>query len=98
VSNPPYIPISEKEWLATHVSRFEPERALFVPDDHPLLFYEALGLAAKNYLLPGGMLYLEINQAFGAATTSLLEQMDFQVTLRKDLQGNDRMIRAVKKN
>lgn len=98
VSNPPYIPISEKERLANHVSRFEPEKALFVPDDHPLLFYEALGLAAKNYLLPGGMLYLEINQAFGAATTSLLEQMDFQVTLRKDLQGNDRMIRAVKKN
>ena len=96
VSNPPYIPISEKDKLAKHVSQFEPEPALFVPDNNPLLFYEALGAAAKKYLQPGGMLYLEINQAFGAAITSLLQQMDFQVTLRKDLHGNDRMIRAVK--
>lgn len=96
VSNPPYIPISEKDKLAKHVSQFEPEPALFVPDNNPLVFYEALGTAAKKYLQPGGMLYLEINQAFGAAITSLLQQMDFQVTLRKDLHGNDRMIRAVK--
>ena len=56
VSNPPYIPISEKDKLAKHVSQFEPEPALFVPDNNPLLFYKALGAAAKKYLQPGGML------------------------------------------
>jgi release factor glutamine methyltransferase len=96
ISNPPYIPFSERPTLSKNVIDFEPERALFVPSDQPLLFYEALGKAALRYLLPGGMLYLEIHQEFGQAIIELLEQLGMNASLRKDFRGNDRMIRAVK--
>lgn len=96
ISNPPYIPFNERPTLSKNVIDFEPERALFVPSDQPLLFYEALGKAALRYLLPGGMLYLEIHQEFGQAIIDLLEQLGMNASLRKDFRGNDRMIRAVK--
>ena len=97
VSNPPYIPLSEKNDMPYHVTGFEPKEALFVPDEQPLLFYTALGKAALLHLREGGMMYVEIHQRFGSAVVELFEQMGFTTTLRKDVQGNDRMVRAVKK-
>lgn len=97
VSNPPYIPLSEKNDMPYHVTGFEPKEALFVPDEQPLLFYAALGKAALLHLREGGMMYVEIHQRFGTAVVELFEQMGFTTTLRKDVQGNDRMVRAVKK-
>lgn len=94
VSNPPYIPIRDKETMAKHVIAFEPGSALFVPNDNPLLFYDALAEAASMYLEKQGMLYLEINDSLGTATCNRLIQKGWEVELRKDLQGNDRMIRA----
>lgn len=97
VSNPPYIPLSEQDDMSYHVTGFEPKEALFVPDEQPLLFYAALGKAALLHLREGGMMYVEIHQRFGKAVVELFEQMGFTTTLRKDVQGNDRMVRAVKK-
>lgn len=97
VSNPPYIPLSEQNDMSYHVTGFEPKEALFVPDEQPLLFYAALGKAALLHLREGGMIYVEIHQRFGKAVVELFEQMGFTTTLRKDVQGNDRMVRAVKK-
>jgi release factor glutamine methyltransferase len=97
VSNPPYIPLSEQNDMSYHVTGFEPKEALFVPDEQPLLFYAALGKAALLHLREGGMMYVEIHQRFGKAVVELFEQMGFTTTLRKDVQGNDRMVRAVKK-
>ena len=97
VSNPPYIPLSEQDDMSYHVTGFEPKEALFVPDEQPLLFYAALGKAALLHLREGGMMYVEIHQRFGTAVVELFEQMGFTTTLRKDVQGNDRMVRAVKK-
>lgn len=97
VSNPPYIPLSEQNDMSYHVTGFEPKEALFVPDEQPLLFYAALGKAALLHLREGGMMYVEIHQRFGTAVVELFEQMGFTTTLRKDVQGNDRMVRAVKK-
>ena len=97
VSNPPYIPLSEQNDMSYHVTGFEPKEALFVPDEQPLLFYAALGKAALLHLREGGMMYVEIHQRFGSAVVELFEQMGFTTTLRKDVQGNDRMVRAVKK-
>ena len=96
ISNPPYIPIRERDEISLHVKNFEPASALFVPDHHPLQFYESLGNAANVYLVPGGMLYVEIHQAYGKATVDLLEAMGFNVTLKNDSQGNNRMLRAIK--
>ncbi len=98
VSNPPYI--QEKEKIAMHqnVLDHEPGEALFVPDDRPLLFYEEIAAIAQHKLNPSGLLFFEINEAFGGEVVELLNQMDFtEVTLRKDLNGKDRMIKAVRK-
>jgi release factor glutamine methyltransferase len=96
VSNPPYIKQSESGSMARHVTDFEPSLALFVPDEDALVFYRKIGLFAQTHLSAGGMLFFEINEALGNATTALLEQQGYQVALKKDLQGKDRMIKAIR--
>ncbi|OIP83752.1 MAG: protein-(glutamine-N5) methyltransferase, release factor-specific [Porphyromonadaceae bacterium CG2_30_38_12] len=95
VSNPPYIPKTEQSELSAHVLDFEPHTALFVPDSQPLIFYEAIAGFALQHLNSGGMLFLEIHRDFGHQIVQLLEKSGFkEVILRKDLSGNDRMVRA----
>ena len=94
VSNPPYIPSKDEASIATHVKAFEPTAALFVPNENPLLFYKALVAAAPLHLEKGGWLYVEINDGLGDATLQLFQNAEWQAELRKDLQGNYRMIRA----
>jgi release factor glutamine methyltransferase len=96
VSNPPYIPASERLTMAAHVADAEPALALFVPDEDALIFYRALGRFARQRLAAGGALYAEIHEELGAAVREvLLQEGARDVTLRKDLQGKDRMVRAV---
>ena len=95
VSNPPYICQRERIDMSTQVLNHEPHLALFVPDDDPLLFYRAIGRYALRHLRLGGSLYFEINAAYGSDTCALLTQLGFsQVSLRKDMQGLDRMVIA----
>ena len=95
VSNPPYVRHLEKHEIQPNVLEHEPHLALFVEDEDALLFYRHIGQLAQNHLKKGGMLYFEINQYLGKETVALLEQLGFQgVELRKDLFGNDRMIRC----
>ena len=95
VSNPPYITQSEKKQMHQNVLHFEPELALFVPDDNPLLFYKAIADFAVVNLETEGQLFLEINKVLGAETTRMLREKGFNsVELRKDMQGKDRIIRA----
>lgn len=96
VSNPPYVTESERSGMERNVLEWEPAGALFVPDDDPLRFYRAISRFARRALVSGGTLYFEINRAYGAAVVRLLEGMGFTgVELRKDLSGNDRMIKAI---
>jgi release factor glutamine methyltransferase len=94
VSNPPYIPYKDKASMEAHVTAYEPTTALFVPDENPLLFYKALVGAAPLHLEKGGWLYIEINEDLGDATLQLFQNVEWQAELRKDFQGNNRMIRA----
>lgn len=94
VSNPPYIKVAEQDNMARHVLDFEPSLALFVPDDDALLFYRKIALFGKTHLHEGGVVFVEINEALGKETVALFEQQGYTVTLRKDLQGKDRMIKA----
>ena len=99
VSNPPYIPLKDKETMAAHVVAFEPHGALFVEDGDPLVFYKALAGFAREKLLPGGNIFVEIHENLASATLALFKAAGFQqVTLRKDMQGKDRMIKAVRPN
>lgn len=95
VSNPPYVREVEKHEILPNVLEHEPHLALFVADEDPLLFYRKIGELAFESLTPNGNLFVEINQYLGEATLLLFQEIGFtQVELRKDLYGNDRMIRA----
>jgi release factor glutamine methyltransferase len=95
VSNPPYICFSEKENMQKNVVEYEPHLALFVADNDPLLFYKSIANFAIKHLRPNGILYLEINQAFGAESKLLLEEKGFKnVKLIQDLNNNYRILRG----
>ena len=97
VSNPPYIRESEKPLMHRNVLEFEPELALFVQDEKPLIFYQRIAEFALFHLKTYGKLYFEINEAFGKECIQLLSQKGFSdVILKKDINGKDRMIRAVR--
>ena len=93
VSNPPYICQRERAEMEAQVLDYEPERALFVPDDDPLLFYRALVHLAQHALRPAGWLLLEVNRAYAEATAELLRQAGMvNVEVRCDAFGNPRMV------
>jgi release factor glutamine methyltransferase len=95
VSNPPYVRELEKHEIQANVLEHEPHLALFVADLDPVLFYRNIGELAFEFLTPNGNLFVEINQYLGEATLQLFSEIGFtQLELRKDLYGNDRMIRA----
>lgn len=97
VSNPPYITDSERKDMEENVLGWEPELALFVPDTDPLRFYRRIARKGLDWLTEGGALYFEINRAYGAETVRMLEAYGYRdIALRKDLSGNDRMIKAVR--
>lgn len=94
VSNPPYIKTTEANTMSKHVLEFEPHKALFVPDEDALLFYRKIADFALQHLQPNGVVYAEINQQLGKETIELFQQKGFTVELRKDMSGNERMIKA----
>ena len=96
VSNPPYVRELEKAEIRPNVLEFEPHLALFVEDTDPLLFYRKIALLAKAGLAENGRLYFEINQYLGNETVEMLESYGYKnVTLKKDIYGNDRMVSAL---
>ena len=97
VSNPPYIKESEKELMSKNVLEFEPHKALFVSNNDALIFYNRIADIAMKQLNKNGLLYFEINQAYGKEVVQLLQEKNYvDVQLRKDISDNYRMIRAMK--
>lgn len=95
VSNPPYVRELEKVEIKKNVLDNEPHLALFVEDDDALLFYKKIAELAQKNLSPNGQLFFEINQYLGKEMMELLEKLGFKnIELRKDIYGNDRMIKG----
>lgn len=95
VSNPPYVRELEKQEIKKNVLDHEPHLALFVQDHDALIFYQKIAKLAQKNLHEKGQLFFEINQYLGTETVVLLEKMNFKnIELRKDIYGNDRMIKA----
>ena len=96
VSNPPYVLESDKHMMSANVLDNEPHLALFVPDVKALLFYEAIANIAVEKLNNKGVLYFEIHELKAQETVSMLKTKGFkEIEIRKDLQGKDRMVKAV---
>ncbi len=97
VSNPPYVRHLEKAEINKNVLEYEPHLALFVEDNDALLFYRKITELAQKNLPENGQLYFEINQYLGKEMLELLEKYHFKnIELRKDIYGNDRMIKSMK--
>ncbi len=96
VSNPPYIRLQEKEDMHKNVVGFEPHLALFVPDHDPLIFYRKIHAFAQQHLANNGSIYLEINEALATEVMNLFGN-GYTVACKQDLQGKNRMVRALKK-
>ena len=97
VSNPPYVRHFEKAEIQPNVLENEPHLALFVEDDNPLQFYQAITNFAVNNLKAKGELYFEINQYLGNETKQLLVDANFKdIELLKDLYDNYRMLKGIK--
>lgn len=95
VSNPPYIRQLEKADMHENVLTHEPHIALFVSDENPLIFYNAIADFALSNLNPNGYLFFEINEYLWEETIQLLIDKRFKnIELKKDMQGKDRMIMA----
>lgn len=95
VSNPPYIPPSEKDKMDASTLTHEPGLALFVPEDDPLIFYRLIAKEAGDLLTGGGKLYFETNEFNNDEVVSLLQSTGYaEVEARQDLSGKWRMVRG----
>ena len=80
--------------MPANVAAYEPATALFVTNEDPLIFYRVIGQFGLQKLNKGGALYFEIHEDFGKKTAALLEHMGYNVIVKQDMQGKDRMVRA----
>jgi release factor glutamine methyltransferase len=95
-SNPPYIPINEKEILAENVREFEPEVALFVKNNDPFIFYKKIIHFSATHLKENGKIYVEVYEEYAKEVKNIFEKLGLIAELKKDIYGKERMIRAVK--
>ncbi len=94
VSNPPYIPSGELSGLQEEVRLHDPALALDGHEDG-LYFYRRIAAEAGKYLRDGAYLMLEIGWDQGEAVSTLLEVAGYrEVKVKKDLSGNDRVVRG----
>jgi release factor glutamine methyltransferase len=96
ISNPPYVPEKDKEQMQPNVLKYEPHTALFVPDNDTLVFYKAIAEFGKDHLNPGGTIYAEIHENLGEAISILFNSKDYETEIKKDMQGKERMMKAIK--
>lgn len=95
VSNPPYVCYSECSAMEANVLDWEPEKALFVPDDDPLRFYRQILALAKNQLNPFGQVWFEINEQMGEEMLQLCHKMGFsKAEVLEDFAGKPRFVKT----
>lgn len=95
VSNPPYICDRERADMSDNVLSYEPELALFVPDNDPLLFYRAIAHYASKALKPGGRLLFETNTAYAHEVAQTMADEGFTaIEVRNDCFGKPRMVKG----
>jgi release factor glutamine methyltransferase len=96
VSNPPYIPRTEKNKLEKNVVEYEPHLALFVEDNDPFIFYKKTALFADIHLRSNGKIYVEVHEKYADKVMDIFHQFKFTAIIKKDIYGCDRMIRATR--
>lgn len=96
ISNPPYIPLSDKNLMEDNVLKYEPELALFTDNESPCIFYEKIAEFGILNLNKGGMIYFEIHENYAREVVSILTKLSYvNIEVKQDHQGKDRMIKAM---
>jgi release factor glutamine methyltransferase len=96
VSNPPYIPTSEKEILSKNVTDFEPAVALFVENNDSYIFYKKISEFAKTHLNESGKIYVEVHEEYANDIKVIFENAGYLSEIKKDIYGKNRMVKAQK--
>jgi len=94
ISNPPYIPIAEKELLDKNVTAHEPAVALFVENESPLIFYEKIARFATKHLAEDGSIFLETHWQYAYEVASVFMEQGFDARVVKDFFDKERMVIA----
>lgn len=94
ISNPPYIPLQEAAYLDKNVTDHEPHKALFVPNDRPLIFYESIASFANKHLKENGKIFLETHENLAEKTAAGFREKGFTAEVLKDIFGKQRFVRA----
>ena len=98
ISNPPYVRELEKVHMKRNVLDYEPQEALYVSNEDPLVFYRKIIHLASSSLNTGGLLYFEINEYLSDQIVTILEENGFKnIVAKKDVFGKDRMLKAEQK-
>jgi len=97
VSNPPYVREHEKQMMQENVWKYEPQVALYVPNNDPLLFYRKIAKLAGKHLKNEGLLFFEINEYLSKEMVTMLQNEGFdELEIIKDFRDCDRMIKCIK--
>ncbi len=97
ISNPPYVRQKESNLMRKNVLDYEPHLALFVENNNPLIFYEAIAKFAENSLKKKGKIYLEINEYIAKETANIFEEKNFfNVKIENDIFDKNRFIIVTK--
>ena len=95
ISNPPYVTDSEKKLMHKNVTRFEPDLALYVSDNKPLVFYEKILLKFKSIMCDDGTIWFEINENYAEEVVELCENNGFgKNVIIKDLNKKNRFVKS----
>ncbi len=98
VSNPPYVLPSEQSKMHANVLDHEPDTALFVPEEDPLLFYKAILDLGKLILKPRGRIYFEINPLCCESLVELCEKSGYtHLAVKQDIFQKKRMLKMMLK-
>ena len=83
--------------MSPHVVDHEPHLALFVMDENPGIFYQAIARLGQERLPPGGTLYAEIHEDLSGLVVDIFKKAGYHdIIVRKDMQEKDRMVKATR--
>lgn len=96
VSNPPYIPLKEKDKLDKNVTTHEPHLALFVPDNQPLIFYEKIAAFGKKHLAGNGSIFMETHENYAKEVAAHFNKNGYEAFVQKDFYEKERIVTATR--
>ena len=95
VSNPPYVLEKERSSIHRNVLDYEPDLALFVPDNEPIIFYKHIADFSMKHLTVNGRIYFEVNEKYAKEVAECLKIRNFiDIRIIKDINGKDRIVAA----